>query len=324
MSTDQLCFNLLHGNEQICGISLQQRLKSAEWPPCFDGNGVSYVFDAVSSMFYEPRSNFFYDPKTSLYYGNEKKTYYRYNSQKSPPFEKVFASNYMKTLESSFLNSSMAQGIQARAFECNQGSEEKPKKLTEGSIVVNLKTKQMKTGPSTLCLNDSDVVKTHVQKTQIANIEKWNKIIEGERTEQAEMEARRDAKKVKLLVKHSQELNQEVEAVRKTSRGEPICFICMRKFPSMNKLRLHETASQLHKDNLHKILQMPWIHNMPTKNEVGIHLNAGEHGKDMNIWELSELMSSPTNDDLAERIHRDLRMIQNLTVTNQRNGVYLQ
>jgi len=296
-NTDQLGFNLIHGNNQSCGITFssklpQHRLKTAEWPPCFDGNGASYVFDAVSSMFYEPRSNFFYDPKTSLYYGNEKKAYYRFNNEKSPPFEEVLASNHMKTLETCE-DSSVFQEIQCSEPDCNQLSEEKSKKL-KTLIMVNLKTKQMKTGPSTKTSNEFAPVKTHEQKTQIANIEKWNKISEEVRTEQVELESRRETKKAKLLMKHSRELNQEVERVRKTTKGEPICFICMRKFLSLSKLRLHETASQLHKDNVQKRLQISIMHDMTSINPFDIHLSAGEPGKDMRVFELlSEVCHFP-------------------------------
>eukprot|EP00536_Pseudo-nitzschia_multiseries_P013439 jgi/Psemu1/290869/fgenesh1_pg.575_\ len=38
--------------------------------------------------------------------------------------------------------------------------------------------------------------------------------------------------------------------VRTTAKGEPICTLCKRKFPTMEKLRLHEKASELHKKNL--------------------------------------------------------------------------
>lgn len=40
--------------------------------------------------------------------------------------------------------------------------------------------------------------------------------------------------------------------VATTSKGEPVCTLCRRKFKSMEQLRYHERASQLHKDNLAK------------------------------------------------------------------------
>jgi hypothetical protein len=45
---------------------------------------------------------------------------------------------------------------------------------------------------------------------------------------------------------------QKERDIVKTKSGEPICALCMRRFPSIEKLRLHEIASALHKDNLAK------------------------------------------------------------------------
>jgi len=251
-SKAQSCFQLYDTKRPVfasasCGKLPQ--LKTTEWPPCFDGNGALYIFDGVSSMFYEPRSNFFYDPKTSLYYGNEKKAYYRYNSMKSPPFEEVLSSNDVKCFDSSVVASSVVQGMQANAAEYNLGSEEKSKNAEKASIVINLKSKSKPTksslSGSAMCVNDT-------RKAQIANIEKWSKLSEAARIEQAKLEARREAKKADLVVKQLQQQTAVSETMKRTTRGEPICVICMRKFPTTEKLRLHEAASQLHKDNMKK------------------------------------------------------------------------
>ena len=64
----------------------QKNQEPRKWPPQFDEEPSSFVFDARSGMFWEGESQFFYDPKTKLYYSNRQAVYYRYDSNEEPPF----------------------------------------------------------------------------------------------------------------------------------------------------------------------------------------------------------------------------------------------
>lgn len=192
--------------------------KEREWPPCFHIDGSAFVFDNRSAMFYEPESNFFYDPKSKLYYGNRKGAYYRYDKSQSPPFVEV------QKLSGAATGGDTTQDASQVTVEPIQNTLTKPKP----TIAINLKTlKKAKQHKGSLQKKVAPVV-SKVEKQRIANIEKWNE-------KQAEL-------------KPESSLN-----IRTTVKGEPICTICKRKFPTIEKLRLHERASELHKANLAKL-----------------------------------------------------------------------
>lgn len=57
-----------------------------QWPPHFDTNGGSYVFQAATGCFLEPSTEFYYDPKSKLYYNGRDGSYYRFDASFHPPF----------------------------------------------------------------------------------------------------------------------------------------------------------------------------------------------------------------------------------------------
>jgi RNA-binding protein 5/10 len=111
----------------------------------------------------------------------------------------------------------------------------------------------------------------HQQKEQLAEIEKWSQkgkpgLVSSKKALQSFLdetaEKMEDQKRAILgaslgaarssAVSADQRLQQEQESTVTTSGGKPICRICMRKFPTVDKLRQHEQQSELHKANLAK------------------------------------------------------------------------
>lgn len=63
-----------------------------------------------------------------------------------------------------------------------------------------------------------------------------------------------DMVKWKERQQQQQEGGHKTSAIVRTAKGEPICTLCRRKFPTLEKLQYHEQMSTLHKDNLQKQL----------------------------------------------------------------------
>lgn len=211
-----------------------------EWPPCFDTDGSAFVFDTRSGMFYESLSDFFYDPKSKLYYGNRKGSYFRYDSTKDPPFDEVqkVADSSASAIEDAC--SSLMDQVPLQSAKMQGSESSKPK------IAIKLKTKKIKSSSANTPAASATGVTapsavTKSQKEKIANIEKWT-----EKQAELKQEISGDSS--------SEAPNPSTNAadVRMTAKGEPICVVCRRKFPSIEKLRLHERASDLHKQNLQK------------------------------------------------------------------------
>lgn len=230
--------------------SRRQR-KTEEWPPSFEKDGSAFVFDSRSAMFYEPLSNFFYCPKSKLYYGNKKKTYFRYEKTKEPPFVQVQKIT-TEELEQHGDNGGVSQEIiidrkkDDLANNSNQASI-----LSKPKIAIKLKTKKVKSSSTVTAITTESTATTlsRVKKEQIANIKKWT------------------GKQVEL--KHNDDFSKtETTKVGTTAKGEPICFVCRRKFPSKDKLRLHEKASELHKKNLLKLQEKEKRKDNGTKRQI--------------------------------------------------------
>jgi RNA-binding protein 5/10 len=176
-------------------------------------------------MFFEERSDFFYDPKARLYYGAKKKAYFRYDDSQVPPF------------------------VETERVDAAQGTPLEPVAPllllppTSGAtgekhkIVINLKTKKTKKPQTSTAAEGASsfpIIQTKVQKTQVENIEKWQ-------IKQAELKAESSVPVVPIITE-----------IQRTANGEPICVICQRKFPTVDKFRLHEAKSEMHKSNLAK------------------------------------------------------------------------
>lgn len=213
-----------------------------EWPPCFETNGHSYVFDNRSGMFYEGESDFFYDPKSKLYYGNKKLAYFRYNPDN--------ITNHFEELENS--NNSDEHGKKTTSDDLNlepvllTGTKDTVDNKTKiGSISITLKTKTLKSNKLKKEKIDTQVVA--VPKQHAADIEKWT---------ERQVEIRNEKKDVAEAVVDeaivTPEASVEAKKIETTEKGEPICLLCRRKFPTIAKLRYHEKASTLHQENLAK------------------------------------------------------------------------
>jgi RNA-binding protein 5/10 len=171
-------------------------------------------------MFYEAMADFFYDPKTKLYYGNKQKVYYTFQPGEDPPFSAL----------------PLSQGTEVAAPSEATG----PKPEENKKIAINLKT--------TVLPGESDSAKkehtknpkatkkakaaqpNRPQKQHTVNIEKWSE--------------------------RGKEIREGNEAPTKnpptTTKGQPVCLLCRRKFASVEKLKQHEELSALHKEKLEK------------------------------------------------------------------------
>jgi hypothetical protein len=225
----------------------------------FENYGSMYIFDNRSSMFYTAPSDFFYDPKSCLYYGNKQKAYYKYCADKMPPFEEVASTSGggdggSQTVESVAVNGQSRQSPVSDAKEPVTPAATCPKPPDEPlkKIIVNLKTKEFKKKKSPKCsVTKKEAAKaaTHGQRIHVANVEKWNTMTAAKKTLECTKAA---AKKAQKSAMTSLPPQSSSTAVSKTSKGEPICLMCMRKFRTEQQLQLHETKSQLHQDNVKK------------------------------------------------------------------------
>jgi RNA-binding protein 5/10 len=206
-----------------------------EWPPCFETHGSSYVFDTRCAMFYQSDSGFFYDPKTKLYYGNKQGAYFRYDESKKPPFEQV-QNAIPKPEESSNQLDPMLSYTSTDRIKKDAGKKMISIKIKSKTLASAKPKKKEKVVADVKQAPVPPVASSyHVQKKHGADMEKWSE---------------RQVEK-KEEVKQAEKPNGKVKVV-KTIKGEPICLLCKRKFPTIEKLHYHEKASALHQENLAK------------------------------------------------------------------------
>lgn len=191
------------------------------WPLNFDTDGAAFVLDVRSGMFYDAESDFFYDPKSCLYYG--KGAYYKYNANLKPPFEVMpGATNVTTDLEPVLGRpNSNDSNKKAITIKLRTKSLKKAKPPTSSSSSGSAKATA-----SVVDSQQSDVT----NKQHAADIQKWSE-------RQKEISSNND---------------EAPKEVARTAKGEPICVLCQRKFPTLEKLRYHEQVSELHKENLAK------------------------------------------------------------------------
>ena len=121
------------------------------------------------------------------------------------------------------------------------------------TIAIKLKSKKMKKPkvvvqePKAAAGPPAAPVVSKVEKERIANIEKWNET-QAQLKAEAATAAGKTPDSAAASISSSSSTN-----IRTTAKGEPICTICKRKFPNVEKLRLHERVSELHKTNLAKL-----------------------------------------------------------------------
>jgi RNA-binding protein 5/10 len=205
-----------------------------EWPPCFKTHSSSYVFDTRCAMFYQSDSGFFYDPQTKLYYGNKQGAYFRYDESKKPPFEQV-QNAIPKPQESSNQLDPMPPSKSTDQNKMDTGKKMisikiKSKTLVSAKPKKKEKVVAVKQAPAPPVTGSS-----RVQKEHGADMEKWS---------ERQVEKKEEVKQ--------KEKPKDKGKVVKTIKGEPICLLCKRKFPTIEKLHYHENASALHQENLAK------------------------------------------------------------------------
>lgn len=175
--------------------------------------------DNRSGMFYEAESKFFYDPTTKLYYSHQKQAYFRHRF--GPNGKSLFDKVEHELTESS-----------VTATTTTTDADKHMSLLP--TISINLKTtslhKKAKKKKDHSAETKQPVLPAATRKTKEheADLAKWSE-------RQTELKAERDLSKIP-----------------KTAKGEPICSLCKRKFPTLDKLFYHEKVSQLHKTNLAK------------------------------------------------------------------------
>jgi RNA-binding protein 5/10 len=184
-------------------------------------------------MFYENESDFFYDPKSKLYYGNKSQIYYRYD-----PFATPFFVEVQKIDESKMTVASENEIIHAPGKPSS--TESKPP-----TISINIKSKSLKVKKKQ---RTEDIkpdratpavsIPFRAKKKHETDMEKWS----NRQTEKQHDVERPVLGSVPAIS----------SKVTRTANGEPICVLCQRKFPNLEKLKVHERASKLHQENLKK------------------------------------------------------------------------
>jgi len=227
-----------------------------EWPPSFDTEGASYIFDSRSGMFYHPPSDFFYDPKTKLYYSNKKAQYFHFvgggEDSNAIPFLPVQAGG----------GGSGAAAAGGGMESSNSNSLDKktpvPDPEQKPKIAISLKTKV--SNPPVKSLNEVAAIEKSKLKEQNMAARKDSSHLVPQLHKKHEKDMDKWSERVKEL--HNDETtnvqsaeNTDASAPRKiktTASGQPICLLCRRKFASVEKLEQHEKLSALHKENLAK------------------------------------------------------------------------
>jgi len=254
------------------------------WPPIFESNGSSYVFDPRSNMFYEPNSDFFFDCNTKLYYSNKRKAYYSLlEGETGAVFQKL--SSTISTT-----NQSISPPSSSSILPAADPQEPAVVDTKKKGIAIHIRSKSLsrprerskshgRRSMSRLQA-DIDVPRDPRQKEQIQNVEKWNNQLSLKSTIEASREV---ALSVASILPHPNTTSamtnyanlQSVLGIAKatcsdlsienpvstsgaspsiitTRTGQPICVLCKRKFASLDQLRRHEEESELHKTNVAK------------------------------------------------------------------------
>jgi hypothetical protein len=195
-------------------------------------------------MFYESRSDFFYDPKSKLYYGNKKGAYFRYDDATNPPFIEV----HRVVPAAGSTESIPGDAVAASASKPDGDAAARGKAV----IAIKLKTKKIKKPKGKTYAKVVSIV-SKVQKEQVANIEKWSEKNAELQADQPVFPSSTAKPPAATIVPRPAQAAADHAKVATTAKGEPICTICRRKFLTIDKLRLHEKVSGMHKQNLAKL-----------------------------------------------------------------------
>jgi len=293
--------------------------KPKEWPPSFQNDGSAFTFDARSAMFYEPLSDFFYDPKSKLYYGNKKSAYYRYDETKEPPFVEV------KRMTSEEVEEQQRGGGGGFSQEKLAMGDPAVPDASKPKIAIKLKTKKVRSSESTVAAIEGRNHHHHQQqqaattttvsrakKEQIANIGKWTeKQAELKHTEPGNVAATPDEGKQTPQGK-----------VRTTVKGEPICALCKRKFPTLEKFRLHEKASELHKKNLLKLQEKKKNKQQQQQQQQQQGDSGIKRKVDENLTDASNVTPTSSNEPVYTDRAQKRRQLHGMDLSTPANGLH--
>ena len=217
---------------------------------------------------------------SKLYYGNKKGAYFSYNETVDPPFVPV-QQTITTTAEatSAQQDDSGGRDVASSASRIDQGGSASPSilatdpvlilpnnNITTGgmnaaskpSIAIKLSTKKLgKKKPISAATSPQLSNKDPKVKKELADIEKWTeKQVELKQERHVSLgQPTKQSTCVPVTAATTGDVASNQKLVKTTSKGEPICVICKRKFGSVEKLQRHEQQSELHKQNLKKLEQ---------------------------------------------------------------------
>ena len=245
----------------------QKEQRRGEWPPSFDTEGASFLFDSRSGMFYHPPSDFFYDPKTKLYYSNKKTQYFRFvggDDSTEIPFLPLESGGGGGGIEAAVAaregGGSITEGeIATESSKSAAGSDSEQKSKM---IAISLKTKAP-FNPSSKSLNEVAATEKQNMAARSLTADTTPLLPPYSVVPQSHKKHEEDMNKWSGRIKelYNNETVSSAEnpdpssaprELKTTSRGQPICLLCRRKFASVEKLDQHEKLSALHKENLAK------------------------------------------------------------------------
>mmetsp|Transcript_340 Transcript_340/g.762 ORF Transcript_340/g.762 Transcript_340/m.762 type:complete len:378 (-) Transcript_340:442-1575(-) len=229
-------------------------------------------------MFYEPFSDFFYDPKTKLYYGNAKKKYFRYDGDaeggkgRFRPIggeEGNGGEGGGGDAVSGVATAALGGGESTKNATPTPGSavESKPEKVElKPKIAISLKTTIPPKDSNTTVKSLNEVAAMEKTKLQKKVVQRKESTLSAGETNAAGIHQplKKHAKDMDKWSERVREMRDETDAkcdvvpppsskkIKTTASGQPICVLCRRKFPTLEKLRQHEKLSALHKENLAK------------------------------------------------------------------------
>ena len=240
------------------------------WPPCFETQGGSYLFQPNSGMFLESATNFYYCPKSKLYYNGNDGAYYKYDSSLSTPF--VLFQPPLPTVDKNV------------ADEVLTTSETKPTEKEKKPVSMSLGNEQRRAKVAKMfsaAMEEEDPVIVNTAPTQ--HIPSKGRAMNDAERKVAEANAIPKSlaahRRATMLPKHSKPSGpQDIDrpnadsfhpgistvqttvtpAVAATAAANvPVnkiaCLLCRRAFSSHEMLARHERESQLHAENLAKL-----------------------------------------------------------------------
>jgi len=183
-----------------------------EWPTPFDEGGMSYRMDPKSGLYFEDKSGYYFDYAKKLYYSTVKEKYYKYEN-------KTFVD------------------CEAPVTQTKEKPKSDPKK------------DKAKKGLLSFSISGSLTSQLSGDKMEIpaanSNHENFSKPVTAAKSAKA---LAASSRKSKEITKNIQQWNSN----QKKLSDKPICLLCRRKFPSLEKLKKHEQKSEMHKENLRK------------------------------------------------------------------------